>query len=221
MRWCSIFLLVLLPVAKAQQPVSADLLSDPFLESYQPEVSVSGNVIVGVMTTSAAAALAADAISVTSAAGSRLCLRVASRDGIYTSRNAYSIPADASGAAKLPYASRLSDVVSAFGPDEVAAAATDGDCDNSSNHYYLVAGAQPGAAVIYVNSFGATDVFTDIDGNIEACEFISEGRRTTYDFACRLGEISSDNAIPVTIIRERFGREQPAVELTILGTTGG
>ena len=220
MRWYSILILILLPVANAQEPVSAKLLSEPLLESYQPEVSVSGNVIVGVMTASAASALAESAISVYSAAGSQLCLRVASRDGIYTSKNDYLIPADASGAATLPYDSKHDEIIAAFDDDGVAMAATDGGCDNNSNKYYLVAGTRPAAAIIYINSFGATDVFTDIDGNVEPCEFISEGRRTTYDFACRLGEISSDSAIPVTIIRERYGREQPAIELTILGAAG-
>ena len=72
---------------------------------------------------------------------------------------------------------------------------------------------------MYLNSFGATDVFVEINEEIEACEYISEGRRTTFDFICPLEISAGSGAVPITIIRERFGREQPSVSLTVIGAT--
>jgi hypothetical protein len=217
MRFVSILALLLSASVAAETPVSAKLVSDPFLESYQPEVSVSGNVIVGVMALSAASAILDNQIAVRSTAeapGGEICLRVASRDGIYTSRNIYSLPKGVSGPVILPYQSTHRDVVKSYGDDEIALAATSGDCDSGSSDFFLLAA---GDVVIYLNSFGATDVFYELDAEINPCEYITEGRRTTYDHICRLGAIDVGKSVPVTIIRERFGREQPSIDITIVG----
>jgi hypothetical protein len=158
-------------------------------------------------------------MTATEMGGKHICLRVASRDGIYTSKNVYSGPAHSSGPVLLPYKSTLLDVVSGYGDDEIALAATTGECDSGSADYWLLSSAkqtQPADVAIYLNSFGATDVFYQLDDTVEACDYLSKGRRTTFDFICRLGPIESHADVPVTIIRERFGREQPAVELRIL-----
>ncbi len=222
MRIGTLAIFFLSTYAAAQGPLSAELVSDPFVESYQPEVSVSGNVIVGVMTATAAAAMLNDEITVHSdgAGGKNVCLRVASRDGIYTSRNVYSLPEAATGSVLLPYRSKLADVVRTYGADEIAMAATAGDCDAGSADYYLLSAAgETGSSdfVIYLNSFGATDVFYQLDADAQACEYLSEGRRTTFDFICRLGTVAEGDVVPVTIIRERFGRELPAIEMKIIG----
>ena len=225
MRFVCLWGLLLSSAAAAQAPVSAELVSDPFLESYQPEVSVSGNVIVGVMALSAASAMLDNKVAILSAANAadnRICLRVASRDGIYTSRNIYALPADAKGPVLLPYQSKLKDVVGAYGTDEIALAATSGDCDSGSSEFFLLAAgdsAEPSEVAIYLNSFGATDVFYALGEEIAECEYISEGRRTTYDYICRLAEVGAGESVPVTIIRERFGREQPSIEITIVGAS--
>lgn len=223
MRIVPFLALFLSTTAAAEAPVSARLLSDPFLESYQPEVSVSGNVVVGVMTLATARALLEDQIAVQSIADSddnQICLRVASRDGIYTSKNVYVLPQGIRGPVLLPYQSKLKKVVTSYGADEIALAATSGDCDSGSSDYLLLSAgnqAGPSEIVIYLNSFGATDVFYQLDADAKACEYISEGRRTTYDYICRLDSFEVGKALPVTIIRERFGREQPALDITIAG----
>ncbi len=223
MRLVSFLALFLPALASADAPPSAKLVSEPFLESYQPEVSVSGNVIVGVMTMGVARAIVDDQIAVLStghSAEDQVCLRVASRDGIYSSRNIYALPEGSSGPVLLPYQSKLRDVVEEYGVDEIALAATSGDCDSGSSDFFLLsAGGQaaPAEAVIYLNSFGATDVFFELDAEVKPCDYISEGRRTTYDYICRLGAIDVARSVPVTIIRERFGREQPSIEITIVG----
>ncbi len=224
MRSLTGLLLCLWTVASAQDTVSAELVSDPFVESYEPEVSVSGNVVVGIMTTAAAAAIAKDqvAINATADAGDqRVCLKAASRDGIYTSRNVYALPG-AAGNVRLPYRSKLNDVVDDYGEHEIALSATVGDCDSGASDYFLLgttADGEPGSAVMYLNSFGATDVFVEIGDEIEPCEYISEGRRTTFDFICSLDISAGAGAVPVTIIRERFGREQPSISLNVIGAT--
>lgn len=225
MRRIAALLVCLSAVATAQEPVSAVLVSDPFEESYEPEVSVSGNVVVGIMTTAVALAIARDQVAVSAASdagGKQLCLKAASRDGIYTSRNVYAVPEGAAGAVRLPYLSKLSDVVRDYGEHDIALTATAGDCDSGEADYFLLGSTTDkgeSTAVMYVNSFGATDVFVEIGDAIETCEYISEGRRTTFDHICPLAVRAGDGAVDVTIIRERFGREQPSVSLRLVGAT--
>ena len=215
-------------IAIAQEPRSADLVNDPFFESYQPEVSVSGNVIVGVMTPAAAMAIATNSIVVNASdddGARKVCLKAASRDGIYLSKNEYQLPDGAGGTILLPYESDLAEVVQAYSSGEIALTATAGSCDSGSSDYYLVSSAESDAGneiVIFLNSFGATDVFyqfgTGQDASaVNPCEYISEGRRTTYDFYCEIAYDGNDASTDITIIRERFGREQPHVELKIIG----
>ncbi|MGI9224495.1 MAG: hypothetical protein ACR2QX_08485 [Woeseiaceae bacterium] len=218
-------LLCLWSVASAQETVSAELVSDPFVENYEPEVSVSGNVVVGVMTTVVAPAIVNDQIAIHASAGSggqQLCLKAASRDGIYTSRNVYAIPEGATGNVRLPYRSKLENVVRDYDEHEIALSATTGDCDSGASDYFLLNNGVAGeteSAVMYLNSFGATDVFVEINDEIEPCEYISEGRRTTFDFICPLQVSAGDGIVPITIIRERFGREQPSISLRLIGAT--
>jgi len=222
MRLLAGLFLCLSAAASAQDTVSAELVSDPFVESYEPEVSVSGNVVVGIMTTAAAAAITSDQIAITATAdtgGQHLCLKATSRDGIYTSRNVYALPNEP-GNVRLPYRSKLADVVDDYGEHEIALSATVGDCDAGASDYFLLgssAGGDAASTVMYVNSFGATDVFVEADGEIKTCEYISEGRRTTFDFICPLAVSVGTDAVTVTIIRERFGREQPSISLTVIG----
>jgi len=225
MRLISVVLLCVWSVASAQDTVSAKLLNDPFDENLEPEVSVSGNVIVGIMTIAAAAAITSDQVAVnasTEASGQRVCLKAASRDGIYTSRNVYAVPDGAAGNIHLPYRSRHAKVVRDFGKHEIALSATVGDCDSGGSDYVLLGSTstdESDSAVMYLNSFGATDVFVEIDGKTDPCEYISEGRRTTFDFICTLKVNAGDGAVPIKIIRERFGREQPSISLRLIGVT--
>jgi len=225
MRIITGLLLCLWSVASAQDTATAELVSDPLIENYEPEVSVSGNVVVGIMTRAAALAVANDQIAITAtpeSGGQQVCLKAASRDGIYTSRNVYVVPDGAAGNVRLPYRSKLANVVRDYGEHEIALTATAGDCDSGATDYYLLGSDiddDADSAVMYLNSFGATDVFIEIDDTVEPCEYISEGRRTTFDFICPLDVRAGDSAIPITIIRERFGREQPSISLRLIGAT--
>jgi hypothetical protein len=215
--------------AAAQAPTAAELVTKEFFESYQPEVEVSGNVIVGVMTAAAATALAHNALAVIAAGADgerRLCLKAASRDGIYYSKNEYRLPAAAGQRdIPIPYQSKLDDVVSEYGnAGDIAVAATAGTCEAASADYYLVrSGETDGTqeALIYLNSFGATDVFYELGSaegwlDPEPCDYISEGRRTTFDFFCTIPITASREPMDIRILRERFGREQPSITIRVL-----
>lgn len=210
----------------AQDLASAELVNDPFVEIFQPEVAVSGSVIVGVMTAAAAHAVTVDSLvanGITPTDDNEVCLRVASSDGIYTSRNQYRVGRGTTGPVRLPYLSSRRDVIEDYVNGQIALAATAGACDSSDSIYYLLdaaSGTDNTDVVIYLNSFGATDVFWQANGaqdEVHACEYVSEGRRTTYDYFCTLSRATLGHDTTVAIIRERFGREQPAIELRILG----
>jgi len=225
---CIALLVLWLPGAVLGQTAApASLVSNPFYESYQPEVAVSGNVIVGVMTAAAAHALVDDSLVLTTTASTAdkgVCLTAASNDGIYSSRNQYLLPDAASGAVRLPYRSGLADVVQEYA-GQIAVAAESGECNGGGSDYYVLSSINASSGddiYIYLNSFGATDVFYQLGNGgdgipVEACDYISEGRRTTFDFVCNLGKQPGGEWLDVTIIRERFGREQPPVQLRIAG----
>ncbi len=222
MRFITALLFCLWSVASAQESKPATLVSEKLLENYQPDVAVSGNVIVGVMTDLALGAIASDEIALFAdalAAGKRVCLKASSQDGIYTSRNVYQLPDDLDGRVPLPYESSIEKIVKQY-REEIALTATTGDCDSGSNDYYLISKKGGGLAkhiVVYLNSFGATDAFIEIgDSEEEACEFISEGRRTSFDFICTVTAMPALGPVDVTIFRERFGRPQPKVTFRIV-----
>lgn len=216
--------------SEAQETPQASLVSD-FIETFQPDVGVSGNVVAGVMWASAAAALSTDALTIAPRAGVSggvLCLRAVSRDGIYASRNEYRLPKAPAGArVQIPYRTRHREHLEAVGPAGLAIAATRGPCGEAARAYYLTAGAapRPGDRVqIQVNSFGATDVLVELrDGDAwsepEACEYLAEGRRTTFDHVCQVDPARvRDGDVTLRIVRERYGREQPPVELRLIGS---
>lgn len=231
MRFFSLLALFLPATAAAEAPDSAKLMTDPLRESVQTEVSVSGNVIVGVMTLAAADAITENQIVVQWAADSAdnantedkpICLRVASRDGIYTSRNDYAVPNGESRPIHLPYVSNHAQRVKPYVTDhKIALAATKGDCNSGGSKFFLVSRQEltkPSEVVIYLNSFGATDVFYKLGKNDdEPCEYVTEGRRTTYDYICNLGFVTAGEELQVTISRERFGRGQPSIDIEIVG----
>lgn len=212
-----------LPVAAAE-PLDAELLNDPFVEVYQPEVQVSGNVIVGVMSATAQDALSRDSLAVRSGSpGAEVCVRATSNDGIYSSRNHYRLPGDSGDGVRLPYRSGRVDVLSDYGDGDIAVAVTLGSCEAAGSDAYLVADSVDGdpadPVLLQLNSFGATDVFVQASGSEDLipCEYLTEGRRTTYDFVCTLDAGAGGADGTVTVIRERFGREQPAVVFRLAG----
>jgi hypothetical protein len=215
---------------EAQEARRASLVSE-FVESFQPDVGVSGNVVAGVMWESAAAALSADALAIAPSAriaGGTLCLRAVSRDGIYTSRNEYRLPEAPAGArVRLPHPTRHREHLGAVGPAGLAIAATRGPCGEAVGGYYLPVGAaaRPDDRVeVQVNSFGATDVLVSVRkgdawSDPAVCDYLAEGRRTTFDHVCHVDPaLVRAGDVALRILRERYGREQPPVELRLIGS---
>ena len=76
---------------------------------------------------------------------------------------------------------KLVDLVSDYASDEIALTATVGDCESGSSDYYLltVAGTKSDSdVVIYLNSFGATDVFYQIGPDVIACDLTRKSARS-------------------------------------------
>ncbi|NNL66530.1 MAG: hypothetical protein HKP30_09830 [Myxococcales bacterium] len=229
--WIAALAVVVFAFALDAQEIRRAALVSDFVETFQPDVGVSGNVVTGVMWDSAAAALPADELAIApraGVAGGTLCLHAVSRDGIYASRNEYRLPESPAGArVLLPYRTRHAEHLGTAGPTDLAIAATHGPCGKTAAGYYVAAGGATRSddrVRVQVNSFGATDVFIslkhgDVWSEPDLCAYLSEGRRTTFDHVCgvdaervRAGDVS------VRILRERFGREQPPVEFRMIGS---
>ena len=205
--------------------------AETFNEKIRAEVDVSGNVVVGVAGISAIAALAEDSAGVgfpRELAGSEVCLRVLSRDGVYFSESEYKIPAEAAGQpVVLVYGEAPDDEIpGSYDAQDIAFATSPGACNVRPESYLVLraGGGELGDDVrLYLNSFGATDVFVNVKNSEDpaiSCAYIDEGRRTTFDFWCDVPTKKLGN-LPTTleIERERFGRAQPTVEVRLLGAS--
>lgn len=207
----------------AAPPLEAELVG-AFFETEQVDVAVSGSVVVGVTSTAVQGGSSVDNLLVLHAAGeAQVCLTMLSRDGVYYSRNTFRLPeAGAGQAVRLPYRSNLRDRLGSYAATDLAMRASAGSCEQGGNLYYVlgaVGGQAPAAIRVFVNSFGATDVFyrseaQDLEG---ACTPISEGRRTSFDHWCDIPWPKGvAERVEVGIDRERYGREMPAVTLNLV-----
>lgn len=210
--------------ALAAPPHVARLVGD-FHETEAVDVNVSGSVIVGVASTNAAGGRAVQNLQLLHAPSPdkrRVCLTLQSRDGVYYSRNTFELPADSVGSVvRIPYdrSSRL-DRLAKYSRDELAIRATAGSCEASPTQYYVLdasAAKPPESIRIFVNSFGATDVFHSSGrGKAAPCSPVGEGRRTAFDYWCEIPWPGGGvNKLAVEIQRERFGRDMPGVSLTL------
>jgi len=205
-------------------------------ETHEPEVNVSGNVIVGVMATSAGAGLAADLLGMRTPEPGKLqvCLRVTSRDGAYMSRNEYSVELAEATVFRLPYDSTMRDVLDSYATQDgaIAVSATAGDCAAAATAgFYVPAKLDPdnaaldaGTVTIFINGFDATDVYYQVTGtgpdDIIDCHYIEEGRHTAYNFSCVVPVELLDDAGTgqIEISREIYGRELDPVTVRLLST---
>lgn len=204
---------------------SLDNENKKFNEVHEPEVNVSGNVIMGVMWASAHGALSEDSLGIQPAAtgDKKICLKVTSRDGAYTSKNEYSLKVTAQRPIYLPYKSDIPDIIEGYEEDQgaIAVSATIGDCNQSAQtEYYLPAKLDKdnaklatGKLSIYINGFDATDVFYHIAGSdsdqLIDCNYIEKGRHTAYNFSCDIADeqLTRQGPMEIKILREVYGRE--------------
>jgi hypothetical protein len=219
-------LIAIAPMAFAGQPHVAQVVGK-FVETLHSDVNVSGSVVVGVASNQTGGGHAVQNLRLYNArtpTNGQICLSLQSRDGVYSSRNTFSLPKESAGAMVLvPYdRSAHLDKLSAYGPNELAVRANAGSCEGKAGNEYFVmdaAGTKPPAAIrVYLNSFGASDVFFRMKGAAAAeCRPVTEGRRTSFDYWCDIPWPRGGNErLEVEIQRERYGRELPAVSLSLL-----
>lgn len=232
-------LLFIQPLALADDIIDAQLVNKKggLFESMDPEVNVSGNIVVGVMVREAYQALRNNHLGIapTYRQGEQsLCLKISSRDGAYTSENVYQFTADDKDKlVSLSYDTGMQKIVKEYTavPGAIAIAVMPGNCNATAETKYLLPtilhreskSLDKGKLVLYINSIGATDVSYRVasPGNKEFsdCSYINEGKHTAYDFSCEIdlaGPIPVDK-LKVEIKREIFGREiKPGLTLELM-----
>ncbi|HRO34848.1 hypothetical protein [Thauera sp.] len=222
-RLAGSLLVALTGAAMAAPPLEAELVG-AFFETEQVDVAVSGSVVVGVTSAAVQGGKSVDNLVLLHAAGDpQVCLTMLSRDGVYYSRNTFRLPDAGTGqAVRLPYRSSLRDRLGNYEASDLAMRASAGNCEHSTNLYYVLGtagGTAPGTIRVFVNSFGATDVFyrSEVQGLEGACTPITEGRRTSFDHWCDIPWPGrSAERVDIGIERERYGREMPPVTLTLV-----
>jgi len=211
------------------------VLDGKFHEKLEADVNVSGNIIVGVMISSAHLGLTSDALAIlpSGASTTQVCLKITTRDGAYTSENLFIGKGDPKDILHLPYQSKYLKVLNSYPSDagNVAITATSGECSQSKTADYYLPGRLDSdnqlpdteGIRIYINGFDATDVSYQLKGAqewlpAEDCDYIEEGRHTAYNFACEIAEFPENVATPVSvrILREVYGRDLEPVTFKIL-----
>lgn len=210
----------------------------PLLEKYDPEVKVSGNVVVGVMIASAYNGLSENQLAISpgeTLQESKVCLQITSRDGAYTSRNNYTVAlANSEDSVKLPYESQYPNILAEYKEEGgLAVTATSGSCKQSGRDTYylphlwetqdLQRTSKPWSASIYINGFEATDVYYTFEkgkGEPRDCTYIEEGRHTVFNFICEVhvADIPKKVGSPLklNILREVYGRELEPITIKVL-----
>lgn len=201
----------------------------PFRESLQSDVSVSGHVVVGVAATSASTGSALLAGITVPRMGDEVCVLVQSRDGNYQARNAFKVLAEHQSSPGRWVSldmrqTRQSRLLKSYAEGDVALSIKPGDCDQSGSTWLIANGGEGvGDSVdILINSINATSVFVILgeQDEIECTEFL-EGRRTSFDFRCRLPRsLLNEKETAIQIGRERYGRPLPPVSMTLIGGAG-
>lgn len=198
----------------------------PFNESVQSEVAVSGNVVVGAAATSAQTGGALLAGVVVPRLDDSICVVLQSRDGVYFAQNGFIVPSeDKARPGRWMQvdlgASRQSALLGGYGEGDLAVAVKPGPCGVGAEKW-LVAGRTDAPddepVDILVNAFGATDVRAIIGSDDEVqCDEYLEGRRTNFDFRCRVPRhLLSAAIVPVRVERERFGRPLAPVSMDLV-----
>lgn len=226
MRNLAIIALTLMSnVSNAAPPHVAELIP-PFFETAQNDVSVSGSVIVGITSTNARGGETVQSLQLThipSPKDDLVCLSMISRDGVYYSRNTFRLPKNSEGSTvQIPYKTAQLSRLGGYGRQDLAILASAGKCEERSTNGYFVldapAAKPPESIRVFINSFGATDVFYRMGGSGQPsqCSQIAEGRRTSFDYWCDIPwPQSGAEQLSLKIQRERYGRGMPAVELTL------
>lgn len=222
-------LLVLLLYGGHATAQDAHLKYKAFHEVLQPDVNVSGTVIVGLSADDLVDGDALEHIRIrppSQWAGGEVCLSVVSRDGIYIARNTYVLP-DPLGTNDIGLSYRQSrnlSLLKQYPARHLGILVQQGDCVAPGKlmlRPYARAHEAPwGSVSIMVNGLGATDVFYAVDESVTGrCEMLRDGRTTVFDFWCSIPEISDEtglaDTVDIQIERERYGRELPAATITL------
>ena len=207
---------------------SLALTGDPFNEVLRDAAEISGVVVAGVLRHGAAAdnagavSLAADLPP--DWAGSPICARVLSSDGLYEATSRYELDRTWNGGvATLSFPTIHGAFLTGLEPGAVAVQITQGDCQSPMDRSTVAlwnAAPAAGTAVLLVNAFRADEVFAYV-GDAPApvrCEPLPLKGLTAYDHGCTLPEGLSGQ-VEVSLYRIVNGK--PAEPATVRLWLGG
>jgi hypothetical protein len=241
-RLNSLLLSVLIVVASGWESVSAQEPAptvEIIDETIDPVWSVSGYVLVGVMTATGQSPEPKLSIGASSAPGEIgidqvFCTDIVSRARSYRGRANIYVPSGAQRPVVVPFIdfSRYADLLSTVQDDEMAIRVRYGACDdvddNSSipatiarwgeaataeplRKITLLLNARTSEAAVRLSAAGV--VFAQ-----QHCERVSEPQRTGYDFICRMKLKNMDeqvSEIDGMIVRREFGQVRPPAHFAV------
>ncbi|MCH8493933.1 MAG: hypothetical protein LAT53_11935 [Idiomarina sp.] len=203
---------------------NAKLVSEPFNESYQPTVLVSGRTLVGVMFVSSAESSSISFQLPQNIGSKEVCLVVQSRDGAYFSSNTYLVSnlTEATASVIANYPTRYRALLKSFEEEELGILASEGNCAETNSNQFFLANRGSGSSeeiLLMVNS-SRSDVFLNLTNTKESksirCNRIRDGVRTSFDTTCRIKkELLENYHGDVLLVRRQGSRVLPPISLTI------
>jgi len=194
---------------------SASLISDPFNEDLRSSANISGALIMGIQRQGIDPnGIAVAAYIPQDWAGTNICTRVVSIDGLYEATNAYAIAPDwEGGMLSLPYPTEFQDQLAEKPLDGVGVYISQGACSARTAHDTATlaswnAGPEDRLGVL-INSFRADAVYMYV-GNApapEICQQLPSGNRAAFDTLCPL---NSGKGGKITLEIHRLVNRKPA-----------
>ena len=212
----------------AQEPVKVTLVSE-FWEVVHPVAQIGGARVVGFAAIGALGQTETDSPLVATLprewAGELTCLKVMSADGLYESKNTYSVSQDwVGGAVALDYPSREFERLSNLPTTMLAALMLRGDCAAVSTEASQVAwgqvGSQDDAYQLFLNTSRADETFVYFPDYPDvadiSCKAAVFDGRSAFDAFCDLPkELGGLGKVQASIVSFKGGEMGRDVELTL------
>lgn len=224
----AVAILCLLPTIVAAEPTSkVSLVENPFKEVLRSGAEISGARLVGLVSTSEERPKGnspqVSALVPKDWRGADLCLEVISIDGLYESRNTYTVAADwVGGPSELYYPSSHKEAALAYSGGQIAGLVARGNCAAPLQEVAPVFwGTQPEkSSILYMllNTARSEETFLSFPDLPEienvTCELIQADQRNAFDTRCALPfNISAHGHVEAVAVSFKNGEMGPDVSM--------
>jgi len=217
-RWfASIFALTLLVSVACAEPATLAVDKDSFREKFDRTVDVSGQLRAGLMFGSALEKIQTGSLMVsfkarTGLPGEQVCIRVASRDGVFTAIWTSTLDVKLDDLHRATFATEHAKELRNYAVDELVAIASIGQSCSAEDRTYLPSSwglPQVGSLYAYLNADSSAAAiaarYPESEIVQKQCSILPTSEVTTaFDTVCSLTLIKPDLPFELVVLRQNF-----------------